>query len=213
MPGGAEGRRPTVVMMAKAPAVGRGKQRLARDLGRVQAWRVNRDLQRRACRAAQAGPWVFVLCVSPDRALKAVLPGVWPPTPLRRPQGRGDLGMRIAAGMHGLRGPVVVVGADCPAMGVADLAAAFKALRRCPSVLGPAADGGFWLVGAQDPKALVKALPGVRWSTPNAGADMIQRLPGPVARLRVLADIDDAASWRAYRSSATYKAGRPDARD
>lgn len=107
----------------------------------------------------------------------------------------------------------MVVGTDCPAMIAADLAKAFKALRRCRSVLGLAMDGGFWLVGAKHPKALVQALPGVRWSTPDAGADMLQRLKGPVARLRVLADIDDAAAWRAYRSSATYKAGRPEARD
>jgi hypothetical protein len=192
-----------VVLMAKAPAIGRGKQRLAKELGRVEAWRINLRLHRLACRAGQAGPWAFQLCVSPDRAVTARLPGLWPARPSRTPQGKGDLGARIAKGLAGLSGPVLVIGADCPTMSSRDLAAAFKALRRAKAVLGPAEDGGFWIVGARKPRELAKALPGVRWSTPNAGADMLARLPSPVARLRTLADIDDAAAWRSYRSSAT----------
>lgn len=211
MPNPPDRRRPTVVLMAKAPAIGRGKQRLAKDLGRVEAWRINRLLHRLACRAGQAGPWAFELCVSPDRAVTAALPGLWPDPGRRTSQGRGDLGARIAKGVGRLRGPVVVIGADCPEMSGRDLADAFRALRRAPAVLGPAEDGGFWLVGARTSRILVKALPGVRWSTPHAAADIIERLPGPVARLRTLADIDAAADWRRYRSRATYSAGRPDA--
>ena len=201
-----------VVLMAKAPAIGRGKQRLAKELGRVEAWRINRFLHRQACRSALGGPWALILCVSPDSATAARLPGVWPSKGKRTPQGTGDLGARIAAGVRKLKGPLVVIGADCPDMRPQDLARAFKALRRFPAVLGPAADGGFWLVGVRKPTMLIRALPGVRWSTAHAAADIAQALPGPVARLRLLSDIDDAAAWRAYRSRATYSAGRPEAK-
>jgi glycosyltransferase A (GT-A) superfamily protein (DUF2064 family) len=42
---------------------------------------------------------------------------------------------------------VVLIGSDLPELAAADLAAAFNALARCDLVLGPAADGGYWLIG------------------------------------------------------------------
>jgi hypothetical protein len=96
-----------------------------------------------------------------------------------------------------MKGPVCVIGTDAPGLNPALLRQAFKALRRAPSVIGPAADGGFWLVGARRAKDLTAALAPVRWSTPHAGADMAAALPQPVAQLPTLIDVDDAASWRA----------------
>ncbi len=191
--------RADLVIMAKAPRLGHGKSRLAKELGASQALRINRALHRITLRAAASGWWRVTLAVTPRTALCLALPGVWPePRALARiDQGQGDLGVRIAHALYGLRGPVCVVGTDLPAMAPALLQGAFKALRRASAVIGPARDGGFWLVGARKADDLIAALPGVGWSTPQAGADMAARLPGPVAFLPVLTDVDDAQSWRA----------------
>jgi glycosyltransferase A (GT-A) superfamily protein (DUF2064 family) len=185
--------------MAKAPLFGHGKQRLARSLGKAQALRINRRLHAISLRAALSGRWRVVLAVSPRSALRLALPGVWPaPGKVpRRLQGRGDLGQRIAAQLRGVTGPVCVVGTDAPEVSAALLRAAFRALQRAPAVLGPAVDGGFWLVGVRRAPDLIAALPGVRWSTPEAGADMAARLPQPLRLLPTLRDIDEAADWYA----------------
>ena len=56
---------------------------------------------------------------------------------------------------------VVLIGADLPALESADLLQAFALLERQPLVLGPAADGGYWLIGQRTPfqAALMAGIP------------------------------------------------------
>lgn len=68
-----------------------------------------------------------------------------------RRQGRGSLAVRLRrqlgqAWREGARA-VVVVGSDLPGLEASDLLAAFEALEQVPLVLGPAHDGGYWLIG------------------------------------------------------------------
>lgn len=66
-------------------------------------------------------------------------------------QGDGDLGERMAGLMARglLSGPTVLVGTDCPDLSAAAVREAFAALERRDVVLGPAADGGYVLVGSR----------------------------------------------------------------
>ncbi len=68
---------------------------------------------------------------------------------LRQP--RGDLGVRIHSAIKEaiLRGAssVVVIGSDCPGLSPELLLTAFAALKECDLVLGPARDGGYYLIG------------------------------------------------------------------
>jgi hypothetical protein len=71
------------------------------------------------------------------------------------PQGEGDLGERMErafsrAWQEGC-GRVVLVGADCPALSVEILQSAFRALADHDLVLGPAHDGGYYLLGLSRP--------------------------------------------------------------
>lgn len=197
--------RPTLLVMAKAPLWGRGKQRLAEGVGKTQALRINRTLHRLTLSAAIDPRWRTVLAVTPRSASTLNLPGIWPPRAHieRVDQGEGTLGERIATAVSRacaptLVGPICVIGSDAPALRKTDLAMGFRALRRASAVLGAAEDGGFWLVGARDPAGLIAALPGVAWSTNSAGKDIAARLPTPLATLRTLNDIDEVADWRAF---------------
>jgi hypothetical protein len=99
--------------------------------------------------------------------------------------------------------PAIVIGSDIPDITPDRIAAAFRAFGRAPIVLGPAADGGYWLIGAQHPERLpLHALNGVRWSTKHARADTIACLgTGNVAVLHFeLEDIDDADAYRRWRA-------------
>ncbi len=87
-------------------------------------------------------------------------------------KGAGDLGQRMARIFAALApGPAIIVGSDIPDLRAEDVAHAFRALRRADAVLGPAHDGGYWLIGLARTK-LARALEKpIRWSSPHALAD------------------------------------------
>lgn len=189
--------KPTLVVMAKAPLLGGGKTRLAADVGPVEAWRVNRRLQARTMRVAGDPRWSTILSLAPRAALPLTLPGIWPSWLPRERQQGSDLGARLAHALRPRRW-VAVIGTDALGLTRAHIAAAFAALRRAPFAIGPAVDGGFWLFAARSGRDAAAAMAGVRWSTPQAAADVIGNLGGrPVERLATLRDVDTAADLKA----------------
>jgi glycosyltransferase A (GT-A) superfamily protein (DUF2064 family) len=188
--------RPTLIVMAKAPRIGLGKSRLAAELGRVEAWRINRALQARTMRAALDPRWLTLLCVTPDAAIDADLPDVWPAAVARVAQGKGELGERLARALAPYR-RVAVIGTDCRDIARTHIASGFAALRRAPFALGPAHDGGFWLLAARSGADAARAMGDVRWSTKHAANDVIRNLRTQnVARLATLRDVDVAADLK-----------------
>jgi glycosyltransferase A (GT-A) superfamily protein (DUF2064 family) len=188
----------TLVVMARTPRIGHGKSRIARDAGAVEAWRINRALHRRTFAAAIDRRWRTVLAVTPDRDRALCLPGVWPGAS-RVAQGGGDLGARLARALMGVRGPVAVIGTDCPALRRSDIARAFAAALRRGVAVGPAVDGGFWILAARRARDVLGALAPVRWSSAHTLADLERNLGRPAARLRTLRDVDTLADWRAVQ--------------
>ena len=82
---------------------------------------------------------------------------------------------------------IVAVGGDAPELGEAELAAAFRALAAHRVVLGPARDGGVYLLGvAGDASEL---LGGVPWQTRRVLSALLRRAP-EAAMLRALTDLD-----------------------
>jgi uncharacterized protein len=199
--------RPTLIVMAKAPRLGQGKSRLAAELGRVEAWRINRALHAHTLRAVIDPRWRTLLCVTPDAAVRLDLPWVWPRALERVAQGGGDLGERLARALARRRN-VAVIGTDCPEISHTHIARAFASLQRAPFVLGPAEDGGFWLLAARSGRAAAKAMTGVRWSTRHAAADITRNLGARnVVPLATLRDVDIAADLRRQRSALRPSSG------
>ena len=187
-----------LVLFVRAPRLGVGKRRLARDVGDLAALRFERAmLARLERRLARDCRWRFHLAVSPDGARRRRR--LWPRGVPIEPQGRGDLGIRMVRALDRCPpGPALLVGADIPALAGSHVAEAFCLLGRHDIVFGPAEDGGFWLVGARRRASLAGAFAGVRWSSPQALADVLANLPrrlsvGFAARL---ADVDDGPAMR-----------------
>ncbi|MGE4221284.1 MAG: TIGR04282 family arsenosugar biosynthesis glycosyltransferase [Alphaproteobacteria bacterium] len=193
-----------LVIFAKSPRLGRAKRRLAADIGSVAALRFYRTLLAQTLRRLASDPrWRTWLAVTPE-------PARWPPRPQRIGQGTGDLGRRMDRAMRALPpGPAVLVGADIPAIGAAPVAAAFRALGRADAVFGPAADGGYWLVGLRRRPRMPVAFRGVRWSGPHALADTVANLAGlEVWRVATLADVDDGADYARWRAAGQRSVSR-----
>lgn len=191
--------------MARAPAYGVGKTRLARGLGKLEALRINRRLQAHTLRVAVGSRWRTVLAVTPERALTARV-SAWPHSVSRISQGGGDLGARLARVMRGVRGRVAVIGTDSPGVRARDIAAAFSALGRAPVVIGPSGDGGFWVLAARSGAKVARAFQGVRWSSAHTLADLVARLNTPHVRVRAHDDVDDADDWRRLRGLLALRA-------
>ncbi len=196
-------RRRHALAMARRPQAGRVKTRLAADLGeRVALACYARSLRRTLRQLAAGRRWRAVVAATP--AADACRRRRWLRSLPALPQARGDIGRRMQAAIDGVPpGAVVVVGSDAPGLARRHIARAFRALRRCDAVIGPAADGGFWLLGVaawRRPARLFAA--GIRWSTPHALADTLRGLPPDwrVAMLEVLDDIDDGADFRHWRA-------------
>jgi rSAM/selenodomain-associated transferase 1 len=190
--------------MAKSPDLGRVKRRLGRDIGDVAATRFYRTcLFHTVLRLARDKRWRTVLAVDPDCA---VAERVWPShgTLALLPQGGGDLGRRMQRLFALLPpGPAIVVGSDIPAIRAVHIAAAFAQLGRADAVLGPALDGGYWLIGLNRSPNLLRPFAAVRWSTPYALADTVANLDGKrVAFAAMLGDVDNADDFRRERASA-----------
>ncbi len=184
-------RKPNLVIFVRAPLLGRVKRRLAAGIGAIAARRFYSATTARLLRRVGADRrWRCRLAVTPDRF--ASRGRFWPGEVPRFGQGGGDLGDRMgrALGRFG-HAPTVIVGSDIPDIEASHIDAAFRALGAHDAVLGPAADGGYWLIGARDPLGLPDPFRGVRWSGPDALSDTLTNLGGRrVALLETLADVD-----------------------
>jgi hypothetical protein len=120
-----------------------------------------------------------------------------------RRQSEGDIGCRMAsafqasfaAGMNG----VVIIGIDCPDLNAQLIAQAFQALCQHDLVLGPAQDGGYYLIGLR--RLIPELFTGISWSTAEVlqqTLSIAQKLELAVALLPLLSDIDrpeDLSIW------------------
>jgi uncharacterized protein len=188
----------TVVVFARAPRLGAVKRRLAKEIGDRAALRFHTETLNRLLRMLGADRrFRTVLALTPDRATLRLPRGVF-----RIGQGTGDLGQRMRRAFQ--RFPhcrVALIGCDIPDANAADVAAAFRSLGRADAVFGPAADGGYWLVG-MSPRRPAQPFTVVRWSTRHALADTLVNIAGRrVALLRTLHDVDTAEDWHRWRTA------------
>ncbi|ABG29913.1 glycosyltransferase [Roseobacter denitrificans] len=189
--------RRTLAIMLKEPRPGRVKTRLGHEIGMTNAAWWFRHQATALIRRLQDPRWDVVLMVSPDgEGLKS---RVWPRGLRRIPQGHGDLGIRMKRALRGqIPGPVCVIGADIPGIERRHIARAFKALGHADAVLGPAYDGGYWLIGLKNARPARRQLfQSVRWSTEFALADTVRSLGDfSVAYVDKLQDVDTTADLR-----------------
>lgn len=188
-----------LVIMAKLPVMGSVKTRLGKAIGPVEATQFYRHvLSSVSGRLAADRRWQTELSIAPATATSAP---IWPRGCHRRPQTGGDLGRRMQAIFERNQpGPVIIVGTDIPGITPRHIAEAFRLVRRGDAVLGPAPDGGYWLVGLRRTPGRLRPFAHVRWSSPHTLTDTLSNLRGrEVAIAARLSDVDDEASYRACR--------------
>ncbi|MGI8972873.1 MAG: TIGR04282 family arsenosugar biosynthesis glycosyltransferase [Gaiella sp.] len=159
----------TVLVVAKAPSAGRSKTRLVPPLTPEQAAGLHEALlvdTIAACRSASADVRILYASAGDAPALTKIAPDV----PLVLQEGRG-LAAALERGIarHVVDGPCAIVSSDIPGVPQASLGRAFAELERgADVVIGPAHDGGYWLIAMREHHAA--PFRDIPWSTPAAAA-------------------------------------------
>jgi hypothetical protein len=189
-----------IVVFGRIPTPGRVKTRLASAIGDSAAAEVYRLLLdhvlAEACAAAPTVTLALADAPSENDAWR-------PPAGVKiEIQHAGDLGARLLKSFarHFSQGAetVILVGSDLPGLAARMLADAASALTRVPVVLGPSADGGYWLVGQRRPGH--DLFTGVPWSSPevlHATRRRLLELKVAHEELRTLRDIDTLSDLEA----------------
>jgi rSAM/selenodomain-associated transferase 1 len=204
------------VVFAKTPTPGQVKTRLTPIIHAREAADLARSLLLDTVQAGDGAGFETVVAFTPatGRRLLERLLG-----PRRRlvAQGGGDLGVRLARvtaiATDGRPRPVIVVGTDCPAVTAERLREAQASLERSDLVLGPALDGGFYLIGLRGSRPeLFEDIP---WST----ADTLERVEARaraaelrVTRLEPARDLDtpeDLYEWYVGAQAAILREKYP----
>lgn len=193
-----------LLFFTRFPHAGAVKARLATDIGNANALAAHDAMTRYCLDAADAaavtmGASLHLLTTGASPAAAADWLGMG-----HRyiDQGDGDLGDRVARALrHSIaRGArrIVVVGSDCPALSAEDIVAGFQLLTSHDVALGPATDGGFYLLGINANLALRLSLllVDLPWGTDCARSVLernAMRHGIRIGRLPLLSDVDRLA--------------------
>ena len=191
-------------MLTRHPRPGEVKTRIAAELGADAALRIHNAMATHtlaqlraltACKEARIEVRTDAAFVHASREWLGA-------GPRYRYQGEGDLGSKLMTAFAESfdRGDesVVVVGSDCPYLTAGHLRAAFAALVGHDLVVGPAEDGGYYLIGITR-QAAARAIPGVftgiAWGSIDVRTQTLnaaERQGMTVSLLETLADVDRA---------------------
>lgn len=208
-------RRHAIVMMGRAPWLP-GKTRLAGDLTPEAHAELREALFFDTLDAASSlhAAQCIVACEPPDAcaALRAMLP---PGIDVIAQRG-GDLGDRIAAAFADVfrlgHDGVVIIGSDLPDVPPTRLQHALRILarKRHDVVIGPADDGGYYLIGLRQPAEALFA--NIEWSSPRVLEHTLDRAKQEqllAVLLEPWRDVDDAGDLRALAARpSTASSGR-----
>ncbi|GGV38816.1 glycosyl transferase [Actinomadura cremea] len=205
-----------LLVIAKEPVPGRVKTRLTPAYTPAEAAELA---------AAALADTLAAVTAAPARRRTLVLdgaPGPWLPAGIAVLPQRGDgLDERLAHAFADADAgrPLVLIGMDTPQVTPGLLAEAARALEGRDAVFGPAADGGFWLLGLRRPDASL--LRGVPMSRPGTGAAQLSRLRGAGLRVALLPELTDVdtppdalavAAAAPHAPSREHRGGGPDGR-
>jgi uncharacterized protein len=190
--------KPTVVLMLKEPAPGTVKTRLARSIGPEAACRIYRLLVEKQLLEIP-DHWDVEICFAPATSVQVMQQ--WLGSAYRyEAQVEGDLGERMAAAI--VRNvvadskAVIMLGGDCPYVDTKLLLKTEKRLFEQDVVVGPALDGGYYLIGLK--QEWPKLFKGIAWSTEvvlEQTIGIIKDLNLRYDLLELLEDVDDLPSW------------------
>lgn len=188
-----------LIIFVRNPELGKVKTRLAAQIGDEKALNVYRKLLAHTKElAVETGTDVFVF------ATEALSDDYWNQFTIAQQKG-DDLGQKMQSAFEAVFNKgyekVVIIGSDCPELSCAHIQEAFQSLDEKDVVIGPAKDGGYYLLGMK--KIHEKLFHNKAWSTAKVFEETItaiNELQLSYKQLETLRDVDEEKdlpqSWR-----------------
>lgn len=197
-----------LIIFLRNPVSGKVKTRLAAGVGADAALQIYRKLVAHTLKAAaQSGARVYLFY---DESLPEIARRT-PDVEYRLQEGK-DLGARMYHAFQSLQvdgcDQSVIIGSDCPEITGDHIRRAFDSLREYDSVVGPADDGGYYLLGLTSPHPSL--FTGKNWSTESVLEDTladIRLLGWSFTTLPTLTDIDTVDDLRRIRPDWLHEIG------
>lgn len=188
-----------LIIFIKNPEKGKVKTRLAATVGDDQALRIYLELLRHTRHTASQTKASRFLYYSQHINEQ----DDWPNTGFhKRLQSGENLGRKMANAFREVlqhHSKAVIIGSDCASLNTAIVEEAFQLLDQYDFVMGPAMDGGYYLLGMRQFQAEV--FEDIAWSTDQVGSDTllkIDQLGKSYSLLPLLSDIDYEEDWEKY---------------
>ncbi len=185
-----------LLFFIKNPEKGKVKTRLASAIGDEMAVKLYRRFLLEMLSTLNRGTFLFYLCFYPGDSLNDLKDWLGAHY-LYAPQMGENLGERMKNGfmeafsMNFKR--VILTGSDIPDLPLEFIEEAFTALRNHDVVIGPAVDGGYYLIGFRCDVFSPKVFEGIPWSTKTVFEDtmnVLKQEQRTVYTLPPLRDID-----------------------
>ena len=191
---------PAIITFIKNPELGKAKTRLAATVGDERALEIYKELLRHTRETVQqlSGVEAFLFYSkfidetddwSSDFFTKKLQP-------------EGDLGTKMIAAFAEIfktNQPVIIVGSDCASLTSEILENAVEILKEKDFVIGPAIDGGYYLLGMNSfQPSLFK---NIEWSTEQVFPQTVAKIEGlkmNYGLLPALSDIDFEEDWEKW---------------
>ena len=200
-----------VLLFVKFPDETGVKTRLAKDIGPDFVQTLYRNFVLDLLETLAKVKWPIIINFHPPESGDAISSWLGK-NYLYAPQNGADLGERMknafkdafAAGFS----KAVIIGSDMPDLALSVLSEAFSALDSDDVVIGPAVDGGYYLMGFRQPCFLPKVFEGISWGTDSVFKDTMTILGKKKCQVNILhelRDVDTVDDLRAlyYRNRST----------
>ena len=192
-----------LIILSKNPEAGMVKTRLAKTIGDEKALEIYEILRQHTARTAEkvhAERLVFYSRFIPSFDL--FLPGNFS----ARLQDGDDLGERmlhaIKCGFESGFHHVILIGTDCYELSPAILEDAFSVLERADAVIGPAIDGGFYLIGMN--RVMPELFLERKWSTSDVLRETIAILHQLDTSYELLVELSDIDTFDDLKKSPLW---------
>jgi uncharacterized protein len=182
-----------VIIFVRHPEKGKVKTRLAATMGDEKALAVYKLLLQHTYSLIQNGKIPVYVYYADEMVQDDLWQGAFI---IKKQQSQGDLGNRMsnafsevfAAGHQ----KAVIIGSDCYELTASVIIAAFNALEENDAVIGPATDGGYYLLGLK--KLIPAVFEDIVWSTNTVKDEtvrIIQENNCSFSLLQMLTDVDE----------------------
>ncbi len=180
-----------LIVFAKNPILGKVKTRLAKEVGNDRALELYKTLMEITYRQTKDIDCSKFLFLSPN-----IDNDLFDQDYIQMLQTGNDLGERMSNAFNYIfakdYNKIIIVGSDCPQLTPEILNEAFEKLYHFDFVIGPAEDGGYYLIGMKEQCNIL--FNGMDWGSKNVLSETIRRLKENNLNfylLQQLSDVDE----------------------